>query len=111
MRNLVIKVASKSLERKERNCAFEYLNLRCGATKKNLRTCTLQRKMPNSDCQLLLVFYFNFYLLQMYGEKVAYFSVKWAALLQMSLEVIQYPLLTVLEGNQYPLAKGVLATL
>jgi hypothetical protein len=33
---------------KERNCAFENLSLRCGATKINLQTCALQRNMPNS---------------------------------------------------------------
>ncbi len=36
---VVIKVASKILKRKERNCAFENLSLRCGAIKKSLRTC------------------------------------------------------------------------
>ncbi len=32
---VVIKVASKSLKRKERNCTFENLSLRWGPTKKN----------------------------------------------------------------------------
>jgi hypothetical protein len=31
---VAIKVASKILKRKERDCAFENLSLRCGATKK-----------------------------------------------------------------------------
>jgi hypothetical protein len=38
---LRLKVASKSLQRKECNCAFENLSLRCGATNINLRTCGL----------------------------------------------------------------------
>jgi hypothetical protein len=46
---VAIKVASKILKRKEGNCAFENLDLRCGAIKKSLRTCALQRSMPNSD--------------------------------------------------------------
>jgi hypothetical protein len=46
---LQLKVASKSLKCKERNCAFVNLSLHCGATKKNLRTCALQRNMPNFD--------------------------------------------------------------
>jgi hypothetical protein len=33
---VAIKIASKILKCKERNCAFENLSLRCGATKKKL---------------------------------------------------------------------------
>jgi hypothetical protein len=33
---VAIKIASKILKRKERNCAYENLSLRCGATKKKL---------------------------------------------------------------------------
>jgi hypothetical protein len=35
-----------------------------------------------------LCFYFNFYLIQRYGKKVASFFVKGATLLQMSSEII-----------------------
>jgi hypothetical protein len=47
------------------------------------------------------------------AKKVAISFVNAVALLQMSLEVIQYPLPTALEGSQYHLAKNqkVLATL
>ncbi len=47
---VAIKVASKSLKRKERNCAFKHQSLRCGATKKacGLADFALQRNMPNS---------------------------------------------------------------
>jgi hypothetical protein len=41
-----LKVASKCLNCKERNCAFEDQSLRCGATKINLRTCALQHNVP-----------------------------------------------------------------
>ncbi len=38
---VVIKVASKILKQKERNCTFENLSLRCSATKKSLWACGL----------------------------------------------------------------------
>ncbi len=57
--------------------------------------------------------YYNFFFLQRYCIKVASFFVNGATVLQMFVEVIQYPLTTTLEGNQYPLAKDqkVMATL
>jgi hypothetical protein len=50
---VVIKVASKILKRKERNCAFENLSLRCSATKK---ACGLADLRSSEQCvQLCLL--------------------------------------------------------
>ncbi len=57
--------------------------------------------------------YFNIQFLQRYCIKVASIFVNGGTLLQISIEVIHYPLITALEGNTYPLTKdqSVLATL
>jgi hypothetical protein len=52
-----------------------------------------------------MYFYFNFYFFRgTYCKKIALFFVNRATLLQISLEVIQYPLSTALEDK--PSSKG-----
>ncbi len=49
-----LKVMSKCLKRKERNCDFEDLGLRYCATKISVRTCALQRHLSTFEYEYVI---------------------------------------------------------
>jgi hypothetical protein len=91
----VVLVALKGLSHE-----IEMNNKLYQSTEPNEKMNLLQfSKLSFSSC---MYFNFNFKFLQRYWKKVASFLVNGATLLQMSIEVIQYPLTTALEGNPLP---------